>query len=142
MPKRYLLDTNILSALMDQPDGPIASKVADVISRRGIVCTSIIVAAESRFGVAKKGSDRLRRQVEELLAEIDVLPLEPTADEYYADLRADLEHKGRLIGGNDMFIAAHAMATDSILVTNNVREFSRVKGLRIENWLADPTTAH
>ena len=137
MPKRYLLDTNILSALMDHPDGPLAGKVAELISARGIVCTSIIVAAESRFGVAKKGSDRLRRKVEELLAEIDVLPLEPNADEYYAELRADLEHKGRLIGGNDMFIAAHALATDSILVTNNVREFSRIKGLRIENWLED-----
>jgi tRNA(fMet)-specific endonuclease VapC len=142
MPKRYLLDTNILTVLMDDPDGHVAAKVASVIAAREIVCTSIIVAAESRFGVAKKGSDRLRRKVEELLAEIDVLPLEPNADEYYAELRADLEHKGRLIGGNDMFIAAHALATDSILVTNNVREFSRVKGLRIENWLAEPTTAH
>jgi tRNA(fMet)-specific endonuclease VapC len=141
MPKRYLLDTNILSALMDHPDGPIATKVADVISDRGIICTSIIVAAESRFGVAKKGSNRLRRKVEELLAEIDVLPLESNSDEYYAELRADLERKGRLIGGNDMFIAAHALATDSILVTNNVREFSRVKGLQIENWLAG-STAH
>ncbi len=122
---------------MDHPDGPIATKVADVISARGIICTCIIVAAEARFGVAKKGSDRLRLQVEELLAEIDVLPLEPSADEYYAELRADLERKGRLIGGNDMFIAAHALATDSILVTNNIREFSRIKGLRIENWLKD-----
>jgi tRNA(fMet)-specific endonuclease VapC len=139
MPKRYLLDTNILTALMDNPDGNVAAKIADVISARGIVCTSIIVAAESRFGVAKKRSDRLRGQVDELLGEIDVLPLEPDADEYYAELRADLERRGQPIGGNDMFIAAHALATDSILVTNNVREFSKVKGLRIENWLESPS---
>jgi tRNA(fMet)-specific endonuclease VapC len=120
---------------MGFPDGPLAAKIARVISASGIVCTSIIVAAESRFGVAKKGSNRLRRQVEQLLAEIDVLPFESNADEYYADLRADLERRGQPIGGNDMFIAAHALATDSILVTRNVREFTRVKGLRIENWL-------
>jgi tRNA(fMet)-specific endonuclease VapC len=137
MPDRYMLDTNMLTALMDHPDGPVAVRVAKAISARDIICTSIIVAAESRFGVAKKDSNRLRRQVEELLLEIDVLPFEPNADEYYAELRADLERKGKLIGGNDMFIAAHALATDSILVTANVREFSRVKGLKYENWLAD-----
>jgi len=139
MPKRYLLDTNILTVLIDDPHGPVARRVADVISARGIVCTSIIVAAESRFGAAKKRSDRLRGQVEELLGEIAVLPLEPDADEYYTELRADLERRGQPIGGNDMFIAAHALATDSILVTNNAREFSKVKGLRIENWLENPT---
>jgi tRNA(fMet)-specific endonuclease VapC len=124
---------------MDDPDGHVAQKVADVVSARGIVCTSIIVAAESRFGVAMKRSDRLREQVEEFLAEIDILPLEPNADEYYAELRADLERRGQPIGGNDMFIAAHALATDSILVTNNAREFSKVRGLRIENWLENPS---
>ena len=135
MPVRYLLDTNMLSALMNHPDGHLAARVASVISSRGIICTSIIVAAEARFGVAKKGSERLRRQVEQLLSEIDVLPFESNADEYYAVLRAQLERRGTPIGGNDMLIAAQALATDSILVTNNVREFARVRGLRIENWL-------
>jgi tRNA(fMet)-specific endonuclease VapC len=135
MPKRYLLDTNILSAFMAHPAGALADKAAATIAAGGILCTSIIVAAELRFGVAKKGSDRLRQRVEGLLAEIDVLSLEPNADECYAELRADLERRGQPIGGNDMLIAAHALATDSILVTNHVREFSKVEGLRYENWL-------
>jgi tRNA(fMet)-specific endonuclease VapC len=124
---------------MDPPHGRVAARVASVIAARGIVCTSIIVAAESRFGVAKKGSERLRKQVEELLGEIEVLSLEADVDEYYAELWADLERSGQPIGGNDMFIAAHALATDSIPVTTNVREFSKVKGLRTENWLAEPS---
>ncbi len=122
---------------MDEPNGRAALRVTKAIAARDIVCTSIIVAGESRFGAVKKGSDRLRQKVEEIFREIEVLPLEPKADERYADLRADLERRGCLIGGNDMFIAAHALATNSILVTNNVREFSRVKGLRVENWLED-----
>jgi tRNA(fMet)-specific endonuclease VapC len=137
MAERYLLDTNILTALMTDPAGHVAAKVSRVIAAHGIVCTSIIVAAESRFGLAKKPSDRLRSKVEELFREIEVLPLEPDADYFYAELRADLERRGQLIGGNDMFIAAHALATGAILVTNNVREFARVKGLIIENWLTN-----
>ena len=131
----YLLDTNILSALINHPDGSVASKLAEVVSAGGVVCTSIIVAAELRFGAAKKGSSRRRQRVEALLAEIDVLPFAPDADENYAQLRADLERRGQTIRGNDMLIAAHALGTNSILVTNNVREFSRLKGLKYEDWL-------
>lgn len=130
---RYLLDTNILSSLVRDPQGPIAGRIAEV--GEGHVATSIVCAAELRFGAAKKGSPRLTDQVEAVLDILPVLPLEPPADAHYAKLRAALERQGTPIGGNDMLIAAHALVSDSVLVTDNVREFARVPSLRLENWL-------
>lgn len=130
---RYLLDTNILSSVIRDPKGRIAVHIA----RAGQLgtCTSIIVAAELRFGAAKRGSRRLTARVAELLETIVVVAFEPPADTAYADLRTRLERAGRPIGGNDLLIAAHALALDLTLVTANEREFSRVPDLRIENWL-------
>jgi tRNA(fMet)-specific endonuclease VapC len=99
------------------------------------MCTSIIVAAELRFGAAKAGSPRLLRQIEGMLGSISVLPFEPPADQRYAELRAALERAGAVIGANDMLIAAHALALDCTIVTGDVAEFSRVRRLRVENWL-------
>jgi len=130
---RYLLDTNAVSSLVNDPDGRVAAS----IERAGeaSICTSIIVAAELHFGVAKKKSRRLLTQVETALAHLDIQPFAAPADRIYGELRADLERKGRPIGPNDLLIAAHALALDCILVTDNEREFSRVKTLRVENWL-------
>lgn len=133
MTARYLLDTNILSALLLDPRGRVAAQIAKV--GEPSVATSIIVAAELRYGVAKKGSARLSERVEDLLARIPVLPLEHPADAVYGQIRAELERRGRLIGPNDLLIASHALACDHTVVTDNVAEFSRVEGLRIENWL-------
>lgn len=129
---RYLLDTGIVSAIADDPLGPVAAYV----TRRGIdrMCTSIIVAAELRFGAAKKGSKRLLQRIETALRDLAVEPFTAPADQRYGELRADLERRGRPIGSNDMLIAAHALALDCILVTGNAREFGRVKGLRVEDW--------
>lgn len=129
----YLLDTNILSSLLRQPSGPVASQ----IRRHGIgaVCTSIIVASEMRFGALKHGSMRLISEIEGLFARLQVMPFEAPADRFYAELRADLARSGTPIGANDMFIAAHTMTLGYTLVTANEREFSQVKNLRIENWL-------
>jgi tRNA(fMet)-specific endonuclease VapC len=99
------------------------------------ICTSIIVAAELRFGAAKKGSERLTRQLERILSAVDIQPFDAPADAAYADLRARLEAAGAPIGGNDMLIAAHALATECILVSDNEREFRRITDLKIENWL-------
>ena len=129
----YLLDTNILSDLIRNPHGVIAQRIADVGEKQ--VCTSIIVAAELRFGAAKRGSRRLSRQLETVLGGMEALPLDAPADGTYATIRARLERAGRTIGANDLLIAAHALALDLTLVTDNQREFSRVPGLRIENWL-------
>ncbi len=130
---RFLLDTNILSDLVRNPHGRVAARIAEV--GEDLVCTSIIVAAELRFGAAKKGSQRLTYQVERILSVIDIQPFDAPADEAYARLRAELEAAGAPIGGNDMLIAAHALGADCTVVTDNVREFSRIAGLKVENWL-------
>jgi tRNA(fMet)-specific endonuclease VapC len=131
---RYMLDTNIISDLIRNPQGKAAKRVAKVGEDN--ICTSIVVAAELRYGCAKSGSDRLLRVVEDLLGEIDVLPLEIPADSEYGGIRAELEAAGRPIGGNDLLIAVHAYATGAIIVTANADEFKRVRGLKVENWLA------
>lgn len=129
----YLLDTNILSDLIRQPQGTIAEYIARVGENN--VCTSIVVAAELRYGARRRNSRRLTRNVEAILGAMEVLPLEEPADHAYAALRASLEKKGVVIGPNDMLIAAHALSLDHTVVTANSREFSRVPGLRVENWL-------
>ena len=130
---RYLLDTNIVSDLVRNPQGRVASRIAEVGDRA--VCTSVIVAAELRFGVAKKGSDRLATQLERILSALDIQPFDAPADATYATLRVQLEAAGAPIGGNDMLIAAHALATECVIVTDNEREFARIDDLRVENWL-------
>jgi tRNA(fMet)-specific endonuclease VapC len=130
---RYLLDTNILSDLVRHPQGRVAERIKAV--GEGNVCTSIVVAAELRYGAAKKGSARLTQQVQAVLGALDILPIEAPADEIYGTIRADLERRGCPIGGNDLLIAAHALSLDLILVTDNEREFARVEGLAVENWL-------
>ena len=129
----YLLDTNILSDLIRNPFGPVAQRIEAVGAKA--VCTSIIVAAELRYGSAKKGSPRLQARVEDILATIPVLPLEVPADADYGRQRAQLEASGQPIGGNDLLIAAHALALGLTLVTHNTREFSRIVGLQLEDWL-------
>lgn len=129
----YLLDTNILSHLVRQPQGRVAARIADVGEDN--VLTSIIVACELRYGAAKRGSRRLTRQIEAILGAITILPLEVGIDRHYAAIRATLEKKGTPIGANDMLIAAHARAIEAICVTDNVVEFKRVPALKVENWL-------
>jgi tRNA(fMet)-specific endonuclease VapC len=131
---RYMLDTNIISDLIRNPRGKAAKRIAKVGENN--VFTSIIVAAELRYGCAKSGSERLLKAVEDLLGEIDVLPLDVPADAEYGGLRAELESAGKPIGGNDLLIAAHAYATGATIVTANTDEFKRVRGLKVENWLA------
>lgn len=130
---RYLLDTNILSDLVRHPLGRIAEQIRRVGEAE--VCTSIIVAAELRFGAAKRGSPRLTTQLEAVLSVLDVVPFEQPADEAYGVTRAQLEQTGMPIGGNDLLIAAHAKALGFTVVTDNEREFSRIEGLAYENWL-------
>jgi tRNA(fMet)-specific endonuclease VapC len=130
---RYLLDTNILSDLVRRPQGVIADRI--VHEGEGSVCTSVVVAAELRFGSAKRGSERLTVQVEAILSAIAIMPLEEPADRFYAQLRVDLEKRGATIGPNDMLIAAHALALECAVISANEREFSRVTDLKVENWL-------
>lgn len=130
---RYLLDTNIISDMVRDASGLAAQRLALVGEDQA--CTSIVVAAELRFGAAKKNLPCLAAKIDAVLESIPVLALEPPADEAYADLRSALEQAGSPLGANDYLIAAHALAEGLVLVTNNEREFRRVPNLLIENWL-------
>ena len=129
----YLLDTNIISDLIRNPSGAAAHRIEAVGAKA--VCTSIIVAAELRYGCAKKGSPKLLARVQSVLETIPVLALDIPADAQYGGIRAELEAAGQPIGANDLLIAAHACALGLTLVTNNTREFGRIRDLKIDNWL-------
>lgn len=130
---RYLLDTNILSDLLRNPGGRSARRLAVV--GEATVCTSIVVACELRYGAAKKQSPQLSERIGVLLGSIEVLPLDKESDRRYAEVRSHLDRLGKPIGPNDLLIAAHALALELTLVTDNVEEFARVPGLAFENWL-------
>jgi len=129
---RYLLDTNVLSALIREPQGPIAQRIA--AAGEETVCTSVLVAAELRYGAHKSGSVRLAERVDLILSTLEILPLEVPADRHYGDIRQRLARLGTPIGPNDLLIAAQARSLDLTVVTANEREFARVPGLRVENW--------
>jgi tRNA(fMet)-specific endonuclease VapC len=129
----YLLDTSTLSHLVRQPQGPVADRIA-VVGERNVM-TSVIVACELRYGVAKRGSRRLAKQVEAVLGALATHPLESNVERLYASIRVALERKGTPIGAHDMLIAAHARALDAVCVTANVGEFTRVPALDVENWV-------
>ena len=114
---RYLLDTNIVSALVRDLGG----RVTEQVSRVGedAVCTSVIVAAELRYGAPKRGSPQLAAQLEKVLGALEVVPFEEPADVVYGDLRTRLERAGQVIGGNDLLIASQALALGYTIVTDN-----------------------
>lgn len=128
-----MLDTNIVSDLIRNPNGSVADRLASV----GIpnACVSILTAAELRYGVRKRGSQRLADDDEGTLQRITVADFRTPADVMFADIRHHLQTRGEPIGPIDLLIAAHALALDLTLVTANIREFSRVPDLRVENWL-------
>ena len=135
MSHRYLLDTNILAELARNPTGPAARTIAAVGETS--VCTSAIVACEVHYGLAKGASRKLTDRMLEILATIDVVTnLPEDIGVHYGRIRTRLESAGEVIGPNDLLIAAHACAADLTIVTGNEREFRRVPGLRVENWMA------
>ena len=133
---RYLLDTNIVSAVVRDPGGTLAERLSAM--PRGEFGISIIVACELRYGAARKRSARLSSQLEAVLEGVDILQLEEQADRHYGEIRTELERIGRPIGPNDLLIAAHARASggDACYLTTPTSS-ARVPGLAIENWLAD-----
>ena len=131
----FLLDTNVVSDLVRHPAGRIADRIAQIGQSQ--VCTSIIVAAELRYGATKRASARLSAQLEAVLGALTVLPLEVPIDVVYGEIRTQIEKKGRPIGANDLLIAAQTLALGHTLVTDNVAEFAQVPRLSLENWLRD-----
>ncbi len=129
----YLLDTNIVSEVLRNPQGKAAARLQKVPDEELAVC--IVAACELRFGAYKRKSTALYELIEGFLSRTAVLPFDTPADHSYARLRSELEAAGNPIGANDMLMAAHALALNATLVTDNEREFSRIQGLKIENWL-------
>ncbi|MCL1961105.1 MAG: type II toxin-antitoxin system VapC family toxin [Desulfovibrionaceae bacterium] len=133
----YLLDTNIISDLIRNREGAGRRRLAALDAATNEVCTSVVVAAELRFGALKKGASALSRRVEASLASMPVHSLGGDVDRVYAEIRTALERAGQPIGANDLWIAAHALSMKAILVTDNTGEFSRIPNLQIENWIGD-----
>lgn len=132
MKPRYLLDTGILIYIR-QRRLTVLRRFDE--ARPGTVAISVVTYGELTTGIAKSADPERRGAIlAELLALVPVLPLPVDAGARYGTIRASLEAAGTIIGNNDLWIAAHALAEDLIVVTNNQREFARVDGLRVENW--------
>jgi tRNA(fMet)-specific endonuclease VapC len=129
------LDTNICSYILRQRPMGMVERFARL--NRDQLWLSAVVAAELRYGAARLGQARFHATVEAWLAGFEVRDWSSNASHHYAALRTALEKQGKPIGGMDMMIAAHAMAEDSVLITNNAREFHRVPGLAVEEWGLD-----
>ena len=133
----YMLDTDICSFVMKRSSPALLGRLATVPVRD--VCMSVVTKAELLYGVrVSPHGTRDSRALRGLLTYVEVKDFPDGAAEDYAEIRADLKARGRLIGANDLFIAAHARSLGATLVTNNTAEFSRVEGLVVENWTEGP----
>ena len=133
---RWLLDTNILSRVIKHPHELLGQRLRDLFDQQaGALVTSVVVECELMFGAARVESTVLPKKITDLLQFIPVLALAQNVVPHYATIRAHLQRQGTPIGPNDTLIAAHALALDCTLVTENETEFRRVPGLRVENWL-------
>ena len=130
---RFLLDTNICIYIINRQPQTVFKHFAGL--QAGAVGISSISGGELHYGVARSGSARNLKALEKFIAPLEVQVFDYAAMREYGKLRAHLENKGTPIGSMDMLIAAHALALDVVLVTNNQREFKRVPGLRLENWV-------
>ena len=133
MGPRYLLDTNICIYIRQKRPEEVLRRFRTL--RPGEAVLSVITYGELLYGAAKskKRSEALAR-LRELVRVLPATALPETAGEAYGMVRADLESKGQMIGNNDLWIAAHALTAGLTLVTNNEKEFRRVRGLKVQNW--------
>ncbi len=131
---KYLIDTNICIYIMNKrPIGIIHKfKQFDV----GEIGVSTITVSELQYGVSKSKNRRLNKQrIEEFLFPLEILPYDEIAATIYGDIRVQLEKRGEPIGPLDLLIAAHALSRNLVLISNNEKEFKRVKNLKVENWV-------
>ncbi len=132
---RYLLDTNIVIYTIKRRPPQVAARFAE--RQAGELCLSSISLSELLFGAAKSQQPVKALEAVSAIGEaLEIVPFDEAAARAYGPLRAELERQGRPIGALDTLIAAHALALDATLVTHNVSEFSRVPGLRVEDWCA------
>ncbi len=131
---KYMLDTNIIAYAKNNRPETVLNRFRAYDPSD--LCISAITMAELEFGVCKSSRpDKNRLALMLFLANIEVIPFDGAAAREYGQIRYDLSSRGELIGANDLLIAAHAKSLDLILVTNNGREFERVDGLKLENWV-------
>ena len=130
---KFMLDTSIAIYVIKRRP----MEVMELFNKHASqICMSAISVAELLHGVEKSERPEQNLEVvEDFLSRLEVLDYNINAAAHYGDIRADLERKGTPLGVNDLHIAAHARSDGMVLVTNNTREFERVEGLRIENWL-------
>lgn len=129
----YLLDTNICIYVINHKPQQVFERFKQY--QLGQLAISSITASELAFGVEKSGSERNKQALNKFLAPLEILAYDEHAIWHYAKLRQDLQATGKTIGSLDMLIAAHALALDTVLVTNNIKEFERIDGLKLENWV-------
>jgi tRNA(fMet)-specific endonuclease VapC len=132
---KYMLDTNICIYVIKRRP----MEVVDTFNKfAGTLCISSVTFAELCHGVEKSAlPEHNRRQVEDFVSRLEILPYGDKAAAHYGDIRATLERQVKTIGVNDLHIAAHGRSEGLVLVTNNLKEFERVAGLRTENWLTE-----
>ena len=135
MQTQYLLDTNICIYIIKHQPEIVRQHFENHLPNRNILI-SVITLGELRFGAEKsQHKEKALKVIDELTSMIQVVELDETVAEHYAQIRHDLSAKGKIIGSNDLWLAAHARANDWVMVTNNEKEFVRVDGLRVENWV-------
>lgn len=128
-----LLDTNICIYIINAKPPAVLARFRQY--RMGDIGLCSVVAAELAYGVAKSGSARNRQALEMFLAPLTILPFDEAAFWAYGELRTNLERQGTPIGALDTMIAAHALSQQAPLITNNTREFAKVPGLQLDNWV-------
>jgi tRNA(fMet)-specific endonuclease VapC len=130
----YMLDTDTCAFILRKSSQILLAKIQTVPLQQQ--CMSVVTLAELLYGVQLFSKKKANREAVDLLVRhVDVLEWTKDAAEHYAEIRADLKKKGQQIGANDLMIAAHARSTEAVIVTNNVKDFCRVKNLKLENWL-------
>lgn len=130
----YMLDTNICIYILNNKPIEYLEKLKKIEKKYSVVISSIVFA-ELQYGVANsQRREQNQNNVNMLLSRLEILDYSARCAKYYGEIRADLKKKGVIIGGNDLFIASHAVCEEAVLVTNNAKEFSRIKNLKLEDW--------
>lgn len=130
----YMLDTDTCAFVLRRSSPPLLERIQAIPLQQQSL--SVITFAELLYGVQISSKKKANRAAVDLFVRhLTVLEWPKDAAEHYAEIRADLKKKGQLIGSNDLLIAAHARSVGAVVVTNNVKDFRRVKGLEVENWM-------
>ena len=134
MIRLYMLDTDTCAFVLRRSSEVLLERIQRVPIERQLI--SVVTLAELLYGVLESNKKKANRMgVDAFVRHVTVKDWTRDAAEHYADIRSDLKKKGQMIGANDLMIAAHARSLDAAVVTNNVKDFGWVKGLRVENWM-------